>query len=329
MSAEDAYRERIGLLERRAASLERRRLEEVDLVVRLEAEGAEQRIVAGHRRQASRYEELIAAAQAEVSELRETLDRGVAVWVKGEPALPELPPLPERTLAGEGAGIEPKIPRPVTPAAKRLARTRGRRLRAPRLTVLATASGRAGRAALAREVHELEDWLEAAGHADSVEIAAVHAHRFADLEPAFMHRRPAVVHMVGRTRKVDRLRGPLAAAGDSLKVLVLSAGRSLDDAGRLAELVPVTLGTPRGLEAEVRAAFAAILYAALAHGLSAADAFERARTALAAAKMTNGEGPRLYARIACDPAGVHVVDRPRSSVAPADARAAGSELRAA
>ena len=328
MSAEDAYRERIGSLERRAASLERHRLEEVERVVRLEAEGAERRIIAGHRRQAARYEERIAATESEAADLRETLDRGVAVWVEGEPALPELPPLTEWTLAGDRPGIEPKPPRPVTPAAKRLAPARDRRLRAPRLTVLATASGRAGRAALAREVHELEDWLETIGHAGVVEIAAVHAHRFGDLEPAFAHRRPTVVHMVGRPRRVARLRGPLAAAGESLKVLFLSAGGSLDEAGRLAELVPVTLGAPRGLDAEVKAAFAAILYAALAHGLSVAEAFERARTALAAAKMTNGEGPRLFARIACDPAKVHAVARP-APASDAAAPAQPSELRAA
>ena len=329
MSAEDSYRERIGLLERRVASLERRRLEEVDRIVRLDAEGAEPRIVAGHRRQASRYEDLIAATEAEAAELRETLDRGVAVWVQGEPALPELPPLPERTLADDRPRIEPKIPRPVTPAAKRLARARGRRLRAPRLTVLATASGRAGRATLAREVHELEDWLDAAGHADLVEVAAVHAHRFADLEPAFLHRRPAVVHIVGRPRKIAALMRPLAAAQGSLKVLFLSAGRSLDDAETLAETIPVTVGTPRGLDGDVKTAFAAILYAALAHGHSAAESFERAQAALAAAKMTNGEGPRMFARIASDPTEVRAVDRPHRPAPPAGAGEPGSELRAA
>ena len=330
--SEDEYRDRIGQLERRIAVLERRRLEEVDRVVRLEREGAERRIIAGHRRQATRYEEMIAETDAEAARLRETLDNGVVSWVGGAPTLPKLPALPAAALAEDRSQLEPKVPapRPVTPAAQRLARARARRTRAPRLTVLATASGRAGRAALAREVHDLEDWLDAAGHADSVEIAAVHAHRFADLEPAFLHRRPTVVHIVGRPRKTEALYGPLAAASESLKVLFLSADRSLEDAGHLAETVPVAIGTPRGIDDDVKCAFAAILYAALAHGLSAADAMERAGTALVAAKMTMGEGPRMFARLASDPTQVHVVAKPRRAPDPPPAPADDdTELRAA
>ena len=332
--SEDEYRDRIGQLERRSAVLERRRLEEVDRVVRLEREGAERRIIAGHRRQAARYEEMVADTDGETARLKETLDNGVVPWVGGAPALPKLPALPAAALAADRPQLEPKVqtPRPVTPAAQRLARARARRTRAPRLTVLATASGRAGRAALAREVHDLEDWLEAVGHADSVEIAAVHAHRFADLEPAFLHRRPAVVHIVGRPRKAAALYGPLEAARASLKVLFLSADRSLEDAGHLAETVPVAIGSPRGLDDDVKCAFAAILYAGLAHGLSAADAMDRAQAALVAAKMTMGEGPRMFARLASDPSQVHVVARrhrapdPPPAPAPADDDA---ELRAA
>jgi hypothetical protein len=328
--SEDAYRDRIGLLEQRAATLERRRLEEADRVVRLEAEGAERRIVSGHRRQAARYEEMVAAAEAEAARLRELLENGVVVWVGGRPTLPDLPPLPKASLADERPRLEPEVPAPRTTAAKRLARARTRRTRAPRLTVLATASGRAGRAALAREVHELEDWLDEIGHGDSVEIAAVHAHRLVDLEPAFLHRRPAVVHVVGRPRKLEALQGPLTAAGDSLKVLFMSAGRSLADAERLATGIPVTVGAPRGLDGDVKAAFAAILYTALAHGLSAAEAFERAQSALAAAKMTNGEGPRMFARMAADPTGVHAVaPAPRRDQAPPGAPPSEPGLRAA
>ena len=328
--SEDEYRDRVGLLERRIAVLERRRLEEVDHIVRLEREGAERRIISGHRRQAARYEEMIAETDAEAARLRETLDNGVVSWVGGAPTLPKLPALPAAPLVDDRPKLEPKVPRQVTPAAKRLARARTRRTRAPRLTVLATASGRAGRAALARELHDLEDWLDVAGYADSVEIAAVHAHRFADLEPAFLHRRPVVVHIVGRPRKTAALYGPLEAASESLKVVFLSADRSLEDAGHLAETVPVAVGTPRGLDRDVKCAFAAILYAALAHGHSAAEAMERAQAALVAAKMTMGEGPRLFARLASDPTQVHVVSKPRQTPDPSPAPADGdTELRAA
>jgi hypothetical protein len=333
--SEAAYRDRIDLLERRIATLEDRRLREIDRVVRLEAEGAEQRIVAGHRRQAERYEQMAAAAQAEAAGLRETIENGVVAWVGGRPTLPELPPLSNVPLslseASPAAGqSEPKrATAPQTAAAKRLARARERRVRAPRLTVLATASGRAGRAALAREVHALEDWLDDVGHADAVEIAAVHAHRLPNLEPAFEHRRPAVVHVVGRARKPEALRAALAGAGESLRVVFLSAGRSLEEAGRLAETVPVALGSPRGLDGEVKLAFAAVFYAALAHGLSAAESFERAQGALAAAKMTSGEGPRMFARLSADPTSIRVAAPLRRAPRPQPEDLPASELRAA
>jgi hypothetical protein len=316
--SESTYRARIELLQRRKESLEARRLEAVDHAIRLEAELAEKKIVAGHRRQARRLEEMIDEVEGEITRLEETLSHGVAIWVGGEAKLPDLPKLPESAVLEERTSLEPRNPRPVTPAGRRRSREQARRRSAPLLTVLACSSGRAGRHALNDELHELEDWLDAAGHSDRVEIDPVHAHRFPDLEPAFEHRRPAVVHIVGRPRKPEALLEPLSAAAGNLKLVYLSADRSLDEAAWLAEGVPVAIGTPRGLDADVKAAFAAILYAALARGMSLAEAFGRAQTALAAARMTNGEGPRMFARIAANPAEITVVSRapaPRTDAA--------------
>ncbi len=238
--------------------------------------------------------------------------------MNGEPALPELPELREVDLVEERPPPtpEPRVPRPVTAAGRRRSTERAKRRGAPLLRVLATASGRAGRAALAEEVHALDDWLEAAGHRDRVEIAAVHAHRFSDLEPAFEHRGPAVVHIVGRPRKPETLLGPIDAAGERLRVAFLAAHGSLDEAAWLAEYVPVAIGTPRKLAKDVKTAFAAILYAALAQGIPVAEAFTRAQAALAAARMTNGEGPRMFARISANPAKLTVVRRVRQPAKP-------------
>jgi hypothetical protein len=329
--SESTYRARIELLERRREALEERRLEAIDTAIRLEAEGAERRIVSGHRRQARRLEEMLEEVEGEIARLGDTLDNGVAVWVGGEPKLPELPKLPEAAVLEERTSLEPRTPRPVTAAGRRRAREEGRRRSAPLLTVLACSSGRAGRNALSAEVHELEDWLDAAGHSDRVEVDPVHAHRFADLEPAFEFRTPAVAHIVGRPRKPEALLGPLGAAADSLKLVFLAADRSLDEAAWLAEGVPVTIGTPKGLDSDVKSAFAAILYAALAQGMTIADAFGRAQTALAAARMTNGEGPKMFARIAANPAEITVVNRtpaPRATERPV-ADGPADELRAA
>ena len=81
----------------------------------------------------------------------------------------------------------------------------------------------------------------------------------------------------------------------------------------------------------MKCAFAAILYAALAHGHSAADSMGRAQAALVAAKMTMGEGPRMFARLASDPTQVRVVSTPRQAPdpSPAPANDEDSELRAA
>lgn len=328
--SESTYRARIELLERRKEALEARRLEAIDTAIRLEAELSEKRIVSGHRRQARRLEQMIDEVEAELSRLGETLDHGVAVWVGGEPKLPDLPKLPEAAVLEERTSLEPRTPRRVTAAGRRRSQGEVRRRSAPLLTVLACSSGRAGRHALSDEVHELEDWLDAAGHGDRVEIDPVHAHRFADLEPAFEFRAPSVAHIVGRPRKPEALLGPLSAAADNLKVVFLSADRSLDEAAWLAEGVPVAIGTPRGLDADVKAAFAAILYAALARGMTVADAFGRAQTALAAARMTNGEGPKMFARIAANPAEITVVRRtPAPAAPPAQDNGPADELRAA
>lgn len=332
--SETTYRARIELLERRKEELEARRLGAIDTAIRLEAEGAERKIVAGHRRQARRLEQMLDEVEAEIARLRETLERGVAVWVGGEPTLPDLPELPEAALVEERTSPAPRNPRPVTAAGRRRAHEQAGRRTAPLLSVLACASGRAGRNSLANEVHELEDWLEAAGHAHRVEIDPVHAHRFGDLAPAFEYRRPAVVHIVGRPRKPEALLEPLGAAAESLKLVFLSANRSLDEAAWLAEAVPVAIGTPRGLDRDVKSAFAAIFYAALAQGMPIAEAFGRAQMALAAARMTNGEGPRMFARVSANPAELAVVRRAggagrEAGEAAAPRPAASGELRAA
>ncbi|MGI8462586.1 MAG: hypothetical protein ACR2OC_13295 [Solirubrobacterales bacterium] len=317
--SESSYRERLELLTSRKAGLEERRLDAIEKAFDLEASGAEIRIVNGHRRQAEQLDIQIRGLDTEIARLGETLSSGVAVWIDGEPELPDLPALPKLhsakdvTEAAETTNAEPAT-EPVTAAGKRRARALRPR-RAPVLRVLAAASGRAGRSALAAEVHQLEEWLVAAGQDGRIEIAHVHAHRFADLRPAFEHNAPSVVHLVGRPRRGQPLNGPLQGSGQSLRLAFLSAGRSLEEASHLAESVPVTVGTPAGLDGEVTTAFAAMLYISLAGGLTVAHSFNRAQAALTAARVPSRKGPRLFARLAANPAELCLV-RPTGIRAP-------------
>ncbi len=64
--SEETYHARIELLARRKVVLERRRMAAIEKAIELDAIGSEPKIVAGHRRQGKRLEELIVEIEKEV-----------------------------------------------------------------------------------------------------------------------------------------------------------------------------------------------------------------------------------------------------------------------
>jgi TPR repeat protein len=185
--------------------------------------------------------------------------------------------------------------------------------------------GRTPRLLLDEDVRKIQQKVRAAGHrADLFDWRL--AARPGDLLQALTETRPRVVHFSGHGRKeglvlvgADGHPHLVPAAGltqlfqvfrGRIRLVVLNACFSLEQAEAIAGVVGCAIGTRREISDGAAITFGAEFYLAIASGRSVQAAFERARAALAVEHPDEAECPQLVAGDGVDPSRVFVF-RPR------------------
>jgi hypothetical protein len=165
----------------------------------------------------------------------------------------------------------------------------------PRILVLvANPPGAQSRLDSDRELRDMLDALRREMLARRCDLYPCPAARVEDLRKALRDFRPHLFHFIGhgdvfglyltgadggqQFMSGDDLREMLVASGaDDLHLVVFNACRSHDQAEKLVEVVDCAIGTRDEVLDRSAIQFAGCFYDDLVHGLSVADAFERAR----------------------------------------------------
>jgi TPR repeat protein len=150
---------------------------------------------------------------------------------------------------------------------------------------------------LDEEMRAIQYEIAASPHRDVVSLAAYLAVRAGDLDRALLGDTPTVVHfcchgtarglsLVGSSGEPEpfpdeALTRLLALHAGTIRLVVLNACYSAPLAARIIQTIDCAIGVPASLSDDVAIAFSAALYRALGHGLSVADAYERALAATA------------------------------------------------
>jgi TPR repeat protein len=187
------------------------------------------------------------------------------------------------------------------------------------------------------EVREIRERVEAAVFGNMLEFDWQPAARTRDLQQALEETRPQIVHFSGHggarglvfgsadgrhPRPVGTavLREMFEKDPGSIRLVVLTACHSREQAEAIKEVVGCAIGTRDRISDEASITFNTKFYSAIATGRSVQDAFERARMALRMEHPEEGEILQLLHRDDIDPATIVLVSRFRR-FAPAGATA--------
>jgi WD40 repeat protein len=231
-----------------------------------------------------------------------------------EPLLPpELEPL-DRTADGQNlAALGTALASTVT--------------RKSKIVFLAASPASGEHRALDREAREIAAKIRAAAHRDALAFETRWAVRPDDLLQALNEDRPAVVHFsghgsgasgialhddVGGTKLVtaDALQRLFTTLRDDIRLVVLNACYSHEQAGAVAEVIDCVIGMSDRIGDDAARAFAASFYRALGFGRSVQSAFDQGLAAIALEGLEAEHVPRLLARAGVDPGSVYIVNAP-------------------
>lgn len=186
------------------------------------------------------------------------------------------------------------------------------------LFLAGTTEGGTQRLRLDREFHDIEAQLRASEHRDRVKVAIVHAVQISDILTAFNRHDPDVVHFSGhgdtdmllldgadgRPHELqdEHLGLLLGAARKPIRLLVLNACFSAEQAAMATDYVEAAIGMDLSIADESAKTFAAQFYCSLAEGNSLGSAFHQAKVQ---AQIVNDDAehgrPRLFMRDDADP----------------------------
>jgi hypothetical protein len=189
---------------------------------------------------------------------------------------------------------------------------------------LASNPGSSGRLALDEEARAIETKLRASAHRDAIQFRTRWAVRPDDLLQALNEDRPTVVHFSGHGSGAggivlhDDVAGDRLVAGDALKrlftaikddirVVVLSACYSMEQARQIVAVIDVVVGMADSVGDGAARAFAAAFYRALGFGRTVQNAFDQGLSAIALEGFDDVKVPELLVRPGVDAAKLVIV----------------------
>jgi CHAT domain len=179
---------------------------------------------------------------------------------------------------------------------------------------------------LDEEIREIQTKIRAAEFRDSFDLVSRWALRPLDLLQAFNEVQPDVVHFSGHGSRNAELvleddagnAKPVSEAAlvslfknvrDNIRLVLLNACHSQDQAKAISQQVECTVGMTVGIGDEAAIVFASTFYGALAFGRSVGQAFEQGRTALMLEGIPEENTPVLLTRPGVDALTVSFVNR--------------------
>lgn len=180
------------------------------------------------------------------------------------------------------------------------------------------------RLALDEEARAIEMKLRASANRDQVRFRTCWAVRPDDLLQAFNEEHPTVVHFSGhgsgaagimlhddsgggRLVPGNALKRLFAVMKDDIRVVVLSACYSVEQAREIASVIDAVVGMADSVEDGAARAFAAAFYRALGFGRSVQNAFEQGLAAIELEGFADVNVPELLVRPGVDPAALVIV----------------------
>lgn len=180
------------------------------------------------------------------------------------------------------------------------------------------------RLALDEEARAIDTRLRASEYRDAIRFRTSWAVRPDDLLQALNEDRPAVVHFSGHGSGAsgivmhDELGGDRLVTGsalrrlfsvmkDDIRIVVLSACYSAEQAREIASVIDVVVGMGDSIGDDSARAFAAAFYRALGFGRSVQNAFDQGITAIELEGLGDVHVPQLLVRSGVDPAKLIIV----------------------
>jgi hypothetical protein len=167
------------------------------------------------------------------------------------------------------------------------------------------------------EAREIFERVQEGPYRGRFELHNHAATRPIDLQKLLLFYRPHIVHFSGHGNKKQRLilggtpgRGKtvdrrglvelLALYNTHLRLVLLNACFTKDQARLISEVVDYAVGTGKGIGDKAGVAFAGAFYRALGFGKSIRDAFDSAKAELTLTKMPRTQGIELFVREGLD-----------------------------
>ena len=170
-----------------------------------------------------------------------------------------------------------------------------------------------GRILVDKEARDIFERIQEGPYRDKFELRNHAATTPGDLQKLLLMYRPQIVHFSGHGSKRRRLilegdhgRGKtvdqqgladiFALYKNHVRVVLLNACFTREQARSISQVVNYSIGTGRGIGDKVGVAFAGAFYRALGFGKSVRDAFESAKAELALTKIPRSRGIELFVR---------------------------------
>ncbi|MGB9179478.1 MAG: CHAT domain-containing protein [Pyrinomonadaceae bacterium] len=164
---------------------------------------------------------------------------------------------------------------------------------------------------LGQEVREIDEKLEVGTARESFELIQHHAVRVSDLQKVLLRHQPHIVHFSGhgsmteeivlednsgKSHPVSRqaMAGLFKILKDNVRIVLLNACFSKEQAQALHETIDYTIGTNKAVGDRAAITFSAAFYRALAFGRSVREAFELARLELDLFNISGADIPELF-----------------------------------
>ncbi|HEU4537537.1 MAG TPA: CHAT domain-containing protein [Polyangiaceae bacterium] len=167
--------------------------------------------------------------------------------------------------------------------------------------------------ALDEEARSIDRALSASPHASSFDFVTKWAVRCSEVQEHLLRHRPHVVHLSGHGDEraglvlLDAGGNPKRVSGDALaglfkvlrgnvRVVLLNACWSADQASAISQFVDCVIGMRQPLDDAAAIAFAAAFYGAIAFGMTVRDAFELGKLAVEFQGLPGSHVPQLFER---------------------------------
>ena len=168
------------------------------------------------------------------------------------------------------------------------------------------------------EIREITEKIRASDFRDSLEIVSLWAVRPGDLLQALNQHKPQIVHFSGHGHSSngivledsqgeakpvdeDALKSLFRVLAGRIRVVVLNACFSENQAKAITEVIDCAIGTSHSISDETAITFAAAFYRAIGFGTSVYDAFEQGKTAVLLEGLKEPHVLQLRTRLGVDP----------------------------